>query len=284
MRFLLLILSFSLLFSSNIFAQVESPDSLALPADSLISSEITELPVDTLITKISLDTLDIPSIFSSKIPYEWISYRMKVKMEINGGVHNFQIFYVNKIDSIIYINANIFGGIELGRFVITPEEVIFLNKIEKNYYQGDMSIFEHLTGIPLDFYMIQSLFNAVDFVNFEDRLEIIDHESEIQLVASNRCHKTKKLCIFQDLLLDNHFQLLKHNISVDLSGNSIEVTYSQYSAIDSLTFFNFLSAEIPEAEIKVAAELKNLKLNTPGPTHVNIPSNFCRFTFCGKDE
>ncbi|MDR3048000.1 MAG: DUF4292 domain-containing protein [Bacteroidales bacterium] len=99
--------------------------------------------------------IDTTELFSP----QWISYKMKVKGNINKENYVFQLFYVNRIDSIIYINFHI-SGIEIGRLTATPEEVIFVNKVKYEYYQGEYDHLISRLNYPLNFYTLQNLMNG----------------------------------------------------------------------------------------------------------------------------
>lgn len=98
-------------------------------------------------------------------PYRWVSFRGKVNVNLDGKQYSGNYFYVNRIDSIIYINVNVFG-IEVARMVATPQEVIFVNKISYEYYKGDYSIVEKYFKTKADFYTLQAVFNG-----WEDQLQ-----------------------------------------------------------------------------------------------------------------
>ena len=107
----------------------------------------------------------------SKISYQWVSYRAKLSIETNEQDISCQLFVVNKIDSILYINLSIIG-IELARAVLTPVKMTFVNKMEKNYYQGDYGYIQTFAGIPFDFNILQSLLNGVLEETFDQSFTI----------------------------------------------------------------------------------------------------------------
>ena len=59
----------------------------------------------------------------------------------------------------MYIQLN-FGPIEVGRVLTTPDNIVFINKLQKNYYNGDYSFIEKTIGTELDFYTVQGIFNG----------------------------------------------------------------------------------------------------------------------------
>jgi len=92
------------------------------------------------------------SLSDKKGNYDWISYRGNISVESN----NFNVFVVNRRDSIIYLTVSKLG-IEGVRLVLTPDTAKFLNHLASNYYVGDYVLLEKWTGFNVDFYMLQSL-------------------------------------------------------------------------------------------------------------------------------
>jgi hypothetical protein len=91
-----------------------------------------------------------------RLNYSWITYRANATVS-NPAPNSFNVFVVNRKDSIIYINVSKFG-IEGARLVLTPDSVKFVNHLSSNYYVGTFSVRE-LLGLDesIDFYMVQSL-------------------------------------------------------------------------------------------------------------------------------
>lgn len=265
-------------------AQVESQlllqDTLPNSKDTLLFEETAVLDSinhaisDTLVQVRIIDDSLYDAVFPVMPDYQWISYKMKVGLEQNGEIQRpFQLFYVNKIDSIIYINLNI-SGIELARVVMTPEQLTYVNKLEYTYYQGDYTFLNRLLGIEIDFYMIQALFNMLDFKDFERNYLVLEQESELQMLAERRCHKSKELCIWHDVWFNNQYQLIKNSFSVPNTSRSMLLFYSDYKDVGTKSFFHKLEILIPHSTIKINGELNNIKFNTPGPTGIKIPNNF----------
>lgn len=100
-----------------------------------------------------------PQTFAETRNYQWISYRGTADVLYDGKNVSCNYFMVNRLDSIIYLNLSVFG-IELARLVAKPDEVIFVNKLSKEYYQGDYKIVEKYLKFPADFYTLQSVFNG----------------------------------------------------------------------------------------------------------------------------
>ncbi len=91
--------------------------------------------------------------------YEWLSYRGKAEVTDTGGTRTCNFFMVNRVDSILYLNVHA-SGIEFIRVVCTPDSFIYVNKLTYQYYKGTYAPLKLLSHIPLDFQMIQALFNG----------------------------------------------------------------------------------------------------------------------------
>ena len=59
----------------------------------------------------------------------------------------------------MYVQLNV-GGLEAGRTLATPDNILFINRLQKNYYNGDYSVFEKMLDMELDFYTLQNIFNG----------------------------------------------------------------------------------------------------------------------------
>jgi len=99
--------------------------------------------------------------------YHSIYYKGNAEIEINEQSILCQYNFVNVIDSFLYIQVNA-GPIEAGRALITPDNILYINKLQKNYYDGDYTFFQHLLGLDIDFYAIQAIFNRFPVSVSED--------------------------------------------------------------------------------------------------------------------
>ncbi|MDR2972420.1 MAG: DUF4292 domain-containing protein [Bacteroidales bacterium] len=93
----------------------------------------------------------------SVVSYNSVHYRGAVMFNINEQSQVCQYNVVSVIDSFLYIQLNIIG-LEAGRALLTPDNILFINKLQKKYYNGDYSVFEKILDIETDFSMIQDIF------------------------------------------------------------------------------------------------------------------------------
>ena len=62
--------------------------------------------------------------------------------------------------------------------VCTPDSIIYVNKLKYEYYKGTYEPFRRLTGLPIDFALIQSVFNGNLSAEDEETLRFKGLEAE----------------------------------------------------------------------------------------------------------
>lgn len=224
--------------------------------------------------------------------YSWVSYQMKVTLETPDEKLGFQCFFVNRTDSLIYFNLHK-SGIELARVVLTPDSVIYVNKLNKEFYRGGYKFLEKMLGLPLDFQMVQSILLARDFPHFENNLVYVEgSEGDRYISPLRKCNEGDK-SIMQTITLNDRGRIAKQDITDLKSYSNVKVFYDdwydtprfidhpafQKSLQDRLYFFNKIRLLKESEGVSMDIELKNLKIDQPGPTSIRIPDSFTEISF-----
>ena len=53
-----------------------------------------------------------------------------------------------------------------------------------------------------------------------------------------------------------------------------DITYKDYTIIDSIPFFTKFEVEMESDEAMLEVQMKNVRFNMPGPTAIRIPESF----------
>ena len=213
-----------------------------------------------------------------KITYDWISYQMKISLEKEEEKLAFQCFFVNRIDSLIYLNLNR-SGIELARVVLTPDSVIYVNKLEHEFYSGDYTFLRRVFGFPLDFGMVQSLLNGVDFQDFDENMQRVEEDGKLLYVAPQRTNRSGTVSLMQHIEIGDGGIIVGNDLTDLKTMRTFEIEYKDYSMMDSLSFFTKFEIEMETDDVEMEAQLKNIRFNVPGPTAIRIPENFKEVEF-----
>ena len=233
------------------------------------------------LTRLAAQESEIPPAKDSVFPqitYEWISYQMKISLEKEEEKLAFQCFFVNRIDSLIYLNLNR-SGIELARAVLTPDSVIYVNKLEHEFYAGDYSFLRRVFGFPLDFDMVQSLLNGVDFKDFGDSLRRVEEDGKLHYVAPQRTNRQGTVALMQSIEIGEGGVILDNDMTDLKTMRDFDIEYEDYTFIDGVPFFTKFEVEMEADEVEMEAVLKNIRFNIPGPTAIRIPENFKEIEF-----
>lgn len=207
------------------------------------------------------------------INYNWISYQMKIDLEMPDKQETLSAFLVNRKDSIIYLNIYK-SGYELVRIVMTPKEVIYVNRPNTEYYKGNFDFLAKRLGFPLKFNMIQALMTAQLSLNYDTFAEYEKKENIEYYTDNYRIFPPQKNYYSEDIEFNpNTRHLISHSIADLTLMRSIDIEYKNYTKGDMNPFFSNMEIELEE-DIKLDIEVKNLKWNIPGPTSVKIPNKY----------
>ncbi|HON20308.1 MAG TPA: DUF4292 domain-containing protein [Bacteroidales bacterium] len=212
-----------------------------------------------------------------EMDYNWFSSRMNagiINTETEKEMHKLSLFFVNKKDSVIYININKMA-IELARIVLTVDSIKYINHINLSYYISDYSIVRKILKYPVDFYMLQSLLMNRDFPHFEKNFTIEKDENTTSLTQLNRKHLHSHLRIDQKILLNDNDRIIENTIVEKSTADTLKVTYSDFFNITStLRTPRYLEITLVNQKIKLNLSLKDPKINVPGPTYFKIPAKY----------
>lgn len=184
--------------------------------------------IDSILVESSIKNIDSVKILFEN-PYQWISYRAKVDYVFDGNSGICNLYYVNRVDSIAYFNINI-SGIEIVRIVFTPKQVTYVNKLNKTYYQGSYFFIEKLAKMPIDFNIIQSIFNGEEYNSSE--FESIIKDLSIQYLDYI---PVSEYPFFSKMLVNSNdfsFQLDLKNIKFDTPGPTSITIPESFSKIN----------------------------------------------------
>ena len=142
-----------------------------------IREPLREQGEEFLMNKLKENELKFSS-FSAK--YSAVFINNKKKTNISG-----QIRIVK--DSAIWITVTPMLGIEMARFMLTPDSIKYLNRINSTYLLKDFKYINQLLNKTLDFDMAQAFLTGNDFTLYENNsFKASVDKGEYKLSTSNR--------------------------------------------------------------------------------------------------
>lgn len=216
--------------------------------------------------------------------YDWISYQMKVSVKTEEEDLAFQCFFVNRTDSLIYLNLHK-SGIELARMVLTPDSVIAVNKLQKEYFKGDYRIFRAILGVDLNFWLAQAILTGSDCTGCSGAYSVVAEEGMLRHIWPQR--QCSNMALMQELTASEAGIIHKNDLTDLQSGNEVVVTYDnphfttmdfaseeEITRMDTLVIFDGFTLRNESENTQLKATLSKVKVNVPGPTSVKIPDSF----------
>jgi len=115
--------------------------------------------------KIVGDSGDVKNISTKKIwrnnketfsDYSSISGKIKGKFKNHKSSAGFTVNLRMETDKVIWMSVKKLG-FPFAKLKITPEKVMFYEKIKRTYFEGDFSLISDFLGTPLDFNQLQNV-------------------------------------------------------------------------------------------------------------------------------
>lgn len=156
------------------------------------------------VPSVSEDTVlsDVDTLPPMASGYQWLSYRGKADVVDTGGTRTCNFFFVNRVDSIIYLNVSAYG-IEVIRLVLTPDSIKYVNKLTYQYYAGTYAPLRLLLKRSVDFALLQDIFQGYG----DERLEHTRFSCEYHDFAAVDSTRS----FFTELILKDLNQLVEIN-------------------------------------------------------------------------
>ncbi len=104
--------------------------------------------------------------------YQTYSGKAKIDWNANGETTHFKVNFRIRKDSVIWASVTVSFGIEVGRVLLTPDSLKFLDKVHKVYYAKPFDYISFLAGTPVDFSSLEKLLAGQMIIDDPDRLEL----------------------------------------------------------------------------------------------------------------
>ena len=163
--------------------------SLLLGLASCRSSKITK-PVYSKAPKAEIL---IDSVQAAHFNFNWMNAKISGKYEDAEQSLSFKGNIKIRKDSLIWITISPGLGLELGRVLIDPDTIHFMNRFEKTYYKSSYADLSEKIQSPLSFKRIQALLIGNSLSEFDLKKYYSDLKAHHFLLSSINQKQLKKL-------------------------------------------------------------------------------------------
>jgi len=194
-------------------------------------------------------------------------------------------------------------NIPLGRISLTPDSILFVNYIERNYISGDYRALSNLLDFDLDFKAVQAILSGNIFSFFDDDDDLRDYRSTIDqgmyMLQSEKIRKLRKIDekgksqkmeriirrLNEDALVVNTFYfdpnlfVLKKMILEDKTNSrKAQLTFGDYTKVGQKYYPGSLDVtfDSEEGRFGVEARMSGFSTERGELTPVRIPERYQR--------
>jgi len=185
-----------------------------------------------------------------------------------------------KHDSIIWISITPMLGIEMARFVLTPDSIKYLNRINSTFMIRDFKYINHLLNKTLDFDMAQAFLTGNDFSLYDTTMFRASVEKQEYKLSTTNRRKLKRFVRrseeeisipLQSIWLDPESFKISRVVLKEADRDSRKVTaeYRNFQAIDNQLIPQKLDYVIETDKEKVSIKIEFTKIQIDD--HLSYP-------------
>ncbi len=248
----------------------------------------------------------IDSITSKYLPYDTISVKFKIHVDLADESHNLDGVFRIKKDSLIWISLSAPLGIEAVRFLLTKDSIYFMNKLKKEYFVRSYSFFDNSYHVELSFNDLQALLSNQIFLfsetDEESNLMMNQNSNEKEYVRKTffrdkdsvnyilKTHRKQKIRRYlkrnpgQELMVENikimpnTFKIQAVEVFDYVEGRNLKIQYDQFESINNKLFpksLNFLFSDSVK-NYQMQLDYSKVTIGNDVSFSFNIPDSYKR--------
>ncbi len=223
----------------------------------------------------------LSAMHASQTSFGFFASRFSGTATINNSHYDISGTIRIRKDSAIYLSLSPFLGIEMARVLITPDEVLFINRLEGTYYQGDMDRLNRMFNTNLDFQMLQAILVGNDFAHFtSDNFSVSRDDNRLLLKSTERYPITGAALgvpYQQNIWLDQESFVIRENLLYEpRSRQSIRARYERHNMIKKQQVPGAVSLVIidPGNRVELSMRYTRTSIDEPQSMNISIPERY----------
>lgn len=216
---------------------------------------------------------------SSAIDFNWMKIKTKVDAVVNEQKENFTLQLRVKNDGLVFAKISK-SGYTAVRILVSPDTLVYVEKINKQYYTGKYEDLQKLTNISIPFQFIQNLFLGEPTFLYNG--EGFKKVTEPLIAYSSKSFDEEKSDLqfnqVQMFTCDS-LQLKTVGAFDEKSGNELWVNYSDLGDINGYLLNKKIEVKALKDDkplILAEMELKRIKTYDDLTAPIDIPNDYKR--------
>jgi outer membrane lipoprotein-sorting protein len=208
---------------------------------------------------------------AAEVDYQSLSAKLKINYE---GPEDQQAFKGNLRvirDSAIWMSVSPLFGLEVARFLITPDSVRFIDRVNNEYLAEPLHRAGSIYNAPVNFRILESLISGN--LAFEDlKIKSLDSDSSFYYLSLQGDDLEVQVKINGGSFLADAL-----NVQQKDANRTMSVDYAAYSPVDSQYFSHQRNLQLKAAEnVDVSMKFSRVRFNNPVNIVFVVPENYER--------
>lgn len=194
-------------------------------------------------------------------------------------------------------------NIPVGRVLLTPDSVIYVNYIDRNYFVDDYTYLSRFLNIDLDFATVQSILSNSAFSyrndekdkdyrtfvsSVEDGMYVLQSERERKVMRLEQKAKPGKIerrlkrlddnaLILQKMYFNpDNFALTRLIIADKTNNRKMEMNFGDFVVLEGKDYPGAIDMKLESEEenVELNVRMSNFSTEKPDPFHLIIPENY----------
>lgn len=208
------------------------------------------------------------------IPEEWLHCRGKLKADLPElkATGSYRMYLQR--DSALWMQITKFG-MEIARVLITPDSVIFLNRLESSYIKGGARDIEEIMGVPVDFNQLQLMLWGLAPV-YAKKSKIVSKDNYFLVSGKEEMSAVSYLySITAPFEIVSGF--LEMESSDRMNSQSLEFKNDDFQLLTNNYYFPYLRNYhmiSPQNEIKIEMSVQNVEVGEAKDLQLRVPAHY----------
>lgn len=223
----------------------------------------------------------VQTYYAGTLDYNTFEARTRVKYASNGDTKPGVTVQIRiEKDKRIWMDGSLLG-FSGARALITPTNIKFYDKLNRQYFDNDFSFLSNYVGIDLNFAQLQRLLTGQTIYDLREGKYNFVQEQDYYRVTPQKSN-----AIF-DLLFEiatQPYVVQKQEVFVKEDNSTMYVNYGAYASVENKPFPTQMSVRANDGKrlTEVEIEYRSIKLNDPLRFPFNIPPGYSELVIDDK--
>lgn len=222
----------------------------------------------------------------SETRFEYFAARCNISLKSDKAQTELKGQIRMRYDSVIWISLSPALGIEVARLMISTDTIRFLNRLEKNYFEGDYALITGFLGTSIDFNMVQALILGNDFAYYENntfRASVDNNQYRLSTTGRQKLKKYLKQSETPDILVQSlwlspeNYRIKKIHLKEFGDENQrLHIDYVEHEQVSGNYFPSKIHMEVIKQNNRfdLVIELNAIEINKSQTFPFKVPERF----------